>query len=62
MNNSEQCGKIGTSKKKFYCPKCGWQTLFMVSPDTEVKKLFIWCRTCKKEVEVNISSSHCRKA
>ena len=36
--------------------------LFMTQPDTEVKSLLIWCKTCQKEIEVNIPSSHCRKA
>lgn len=35
--------------------------LFLIQADTEVKKLPVWCKTCKREVEVNIPLSHCRK-
>lgn len=52
---------INANKTRFYCPRCRRQMLFLIQADTEVKKLPVWCKTCKREVEVNIPLSHCRK-
>ena len=34
------------------CPVCG-KKLFRVTEDSQYKKIFIWCKTCKTEREIN---------
>lgn len=57
MQSKQTCGKIDTERKRFRCPSCGKQTLFFLRPDTEVKNLPVKCKTCGKEVIVNILPS-----
>lgn len=62
LHNSHACDKINATRKKYRCPVCNRQLLFLPLPETEVKDLPVWCKTCKQEVIVNIPPSHCRKA
>ena len=34
------------------CPKCG-KKLFRITYGSSYKKIFIWCKSCKKEIECN---------
>lgn len=54
MTSTQKFGKMKPNRKKFKCPVCGQQTLFFPLPNTEVKNLPVWCKTCKQEVIVNI--------
>lgn len=58
LHNSPARDKIKANRTKFRCPVCKRQLLFLLVPDTEVKNLPVWCKTCKREVIVNISLSH----
>lgn len=42
------------------CPVCG-KKLFKVCDDSSYNKIFIWCKSCKKEIEFNKKEpkSHC---
>ena len=57
MNSDKYRGKIMTSRERYRCPSCGKQTLFFLMPDTEVKNLPVKCKTCQKEIIVNIQPS-----
>lgn len=35
------------------CPACG-QKLCRIDADSKAHKIYLWCKHCKKEVEVNI--------
>ena len=45
---------IMNSKENNYqnCPNCG-KKLFRVIDISEYENIFIWCKTCKKEIKVN---------
>lgn len=34
------------------CPHCG-KKLFKIIKESTYKKIFIWCKTCKREIEMN---------
>lgn len=34
------------------CPQCG-KKLFRVIKESQYKKIFVWCKNCKKEIEIN---------
>ena len=40
--------------KEYYvcCPVCG-KKLFRAVEGSEYKSIFIWCKSCKKEIEIN---------
>ena len=57
LNSQKECGKIMTNRRRYRCPVCGKQTLFFLRDDTEVKNLPVKCKTCGKEVIVNILPS-----
>lgn len=50
------------SKENEYenCPYCG-KKLFRIVRTSEYKNIFIWCKTCKKEIEVNKKEPKSRK-
>ncbi|MBR2047121.1 MAG: hypothetical protein IJ960_00845 [Oscillospiraceae bacterium] len=48
---------MDANRRRYRCPLCGKQTLFFLRPDTEVRNLPVKCKTCGKEVVVNISPS-----
>lgn len=33
-----------------HCPHCG-KKLFRIDKDSEFKKIYLWCKNCKKEIE-----------
>lgn len=35
------------------CPKCG-QKLCRITTDSKAQKIYLWCKQCKKEIEINI--------
>ena len=35
-----------------FCPVCG-KKLFRVLEESHYVKIFVWCKNCKKEIEVN---------
>ena len=34
------------------CPQCG-KKLFRIVTESQYKKIFVWCKNCKKEIEIN---------
>lgn len=34
------------------CPQCG-KKLFRVTPESVYEHIFVWCKNCKKEIEIN---------
>lgn len=38
-------------KKYVYCPNCG-KKLFRIENNSKYNNIYIWCKTCKKEINV----------
>lgn len=34
------------------CPHCG-KKLFRIAPNSNYEHIFVWCKNCKKEIEVS---------
>ena len=34
------------------CPHCG-KKLFRIAPNSDYEHIFVWCKNCKKEIEVS---------
>lgn len=53
------CDKMN---KEYYvlCPECG-KKLFRVTNTSNYEHIFMWCKSCKKEIEFNKKEpkSHC---
>lgn len=54
MQNLNECGKIGTNKRRVVCPICRKQTLLFVMANTQAKNLPVWCKRCNREIVLNI--------
>lgn len=52
----ESCGKIKTNLRWFACPACG-KKLLRLESDTEARNLPVYCKSCHREIIVNISQS-----
>ena len=48
-------GKIESDRPGLCCPRCGFK-IHKLLPQTELKDFVLYCRKCKKESIVNISS------
>lgn len=55
MQTQHECDRMRTNQRRLICPVCNRQTLLFLRPATEAKELPLWCKTCKKEVVVNIA-------
>lgn len=54
FGNREEIAKAISSLGKWHpCPECG-QKLCRIDADSKAHKIYLWCKHCKKEVEVNI--------
>ena len=47
---------MNNSYRYVFCDICG-KKLFRITEDSEYKKIYIWCKTCKKEIELNDKKS-----
>ena len=43
---------MNSEDKYVFCPTCK-KKLFRVVNESEYKKIFVWCKNCKKEIEIN---------
>lgn len=44
--------RYATNAKYETCPICG-KKLFKITDESYYYKVFVWCKQCKKEIEVN---------
>lgn len=42
---------MNSEKRYIICPFCG-KKLFRVIKTSEYKDIFVWCKTCKKEIKI----------
>lgn len=42
---------MNSSYRYVLCPYCG-KKLFKINHESMYMKIFVWCKTCKKEIEV----------
>lgn len=55
MQGKESCGKLTVTDGWVTCPVCKRNhRLIRVKPETEAKRLPVYCRTCRSEVILNI--------
>lgn len=54
--NSPACDIISANKGRCCCPGCG-ALLARTVPTTRVTDLLLYCRRCRKQVNVNIANS-----
>jgi len=47
-------GVKGKDKAWYFCPNCGQKLLKYDVQEGESRRIFIKCKKCKKEVEINI--------
>lgn len=52
MTNSVRCGIMNSEDMYVVCPNCG-KKLFRVIKESQYNKIFVWCKNCKKEIEIN---------
>lgn len=45
------------NRKLILCPNCGKKTRLMVTPDTVIEKLPLFCPKCKRETVVSIKNN-----
>lgn len=43
---------MNSEDKYVFCPECR-KKLFRVVKESQYKKIFVWCKNCKKEIEIN---------
>ena len=57
LTNYVESGIIDSGRRYIYekCPDCG-KKLFRITATSEYKNIFVWCKTCKKEILVNKKS------
>lgn len=46
---------MNSSYKYVNCPHCG-KKLFRIINESEYIKIYIWCKSCKKEIEITKES------
>ncbi len=56
LKKEKICGKIETNQRWLACPVCG-KKLLRLEPDTEARNLPVYCKSCHREIIVNISQS-----
>ena len=54
MQMQETCVKIEIKDGWLICPRCHRQKLLKLLPDTEAKRLVVYCKHCRQESIVNI--------
>lgn len=55
MQNAPKCGKLVVKDGWVTCPVCKRNhRLIRVEPETEAKRLPVYCRTCRSEIVLNI--------
>lgn len=57
MHKENKCDTMVPDRKRYRCPVCKTQTLLFLREDTQVRNLPVKCKTCKREIIVNIPSS-----
>ena len=55
MTNEQKYGIIQDEKEYVKCPFCG-KKMFRVGKNNIYKKIYLWCKNCKKEIEFNKES------
>lgn len=48
-----QLPRIPTEKKWYVCPHCG-KNLLIYNNTAKCQGIYVWCRQCKKTIEVKI--------
>ena len=43
---------MNSEDKYEVCPYCG-KKLFRIIKTSQYKNIFVWCKNCKKEIEIN---------
>lgn len=56
MQSVKCCGKIMTKDGYLLCPICRRQKVLRLLPDTEGKRIAVWCKNCKRESVVDIDA------
>lgn len=56
LQSSPVCDIISAKKTWLICPGCRRQKLARLLPGTQVRNLPLYCRSCRREVVVNILS------
>ncbi|MBE5054771.1 hypothetical protein INF37_01965 [Pseudoflavonifractor sp. DSM 107456] len=59
LKHSPKCGKLIIKDGYVICPVCKRRTSQMIRPDTQARRLQLWCRHCKATTIVNIESGQC---
>ena len=54
LQTDSQSATIITEDRRIVCPVCGRPTQYRVRPDTQAKRLPVWCKHCRQESIVNI--------
>ena len=55
LQSTPQCGKLIVKDGWVTCPVCKRNhRLIRVEPETEAKRLPVYCRTCRREIVLNI--------
>ena len=55
LQSAANCGKLVVKDGWVTCPICKRNhRLIRVEPDTEAKRLPVYCRTCRSEIVLNI--------
>ena len=54
MQNQGKCDKIRTNNGWLMCPACDQWKVLKLLPDTEVRRLPVYCKRCHKETIVDI--------
>lgn len=52
LTNIVECDILMYEKRYEICPYCG-KKLFRIVPSSEYKNIYVWCKTCKKEILIN---------
>lgn len=61
MINHPTCGTMVPVTNGFAdCPYCGQRKLLRILPETEAKQLNLFCRRCKREMQVDIHQGQCQ--
>lgn len=55
LTNEQKYGIIQDEKVYMVCPYCH-KKMFRVDKTSEYKKIYLWCKNCKKEIEFNKES------
>lgn len=63
LHSVQTCGILRIQNGWAVCPVCGWARMMRVEPDTQAKRLPVYCKRCHNETIVNIEpESQCQCA